>query len=120
MTPVANTTAATPAPDRQGAQDAIHSMHDIFSDDYRSALLCCLEESDGRATVEELGEYLVWRCPEHPLGDDGFTEATRSWLVSNHVERMSAFGVIDFDESEGVVRLADGVTVTVSSPWSDP
>lgn len=96
--------------------DRIRSMHDIFSDPFRCAILYYLQERGNPADVEELSERVLDWCPdEEELPPN--RARRRAWLFNEHIVRMDDFGVVSYDPREDSIRLAEDVSVTLPDLW---
>jgi RNA polymerase sigma-B factor len=81
-------------------------MHDVFSDWERRAILYCLQDSDGRISVERLAAHLVgwWRGHERPAPTDdevAHTSGLTRTEVEEAVEAGRAFGAMSLDAPVG-------------------
>lgn len=97
-------------------------MHDVFSDWERRAILYHLRHSEGHATVTALATHLVgWaRGGASPADtDETAVERVRERIERDHLQPLDEFGVVVYDPRSARVRLADGMQVSVSRPWSD-
>ena len=100
----------------------IETMHDVFSDWERRAILYCLQERDGRTPVETVARHLVgwWRGHERPAPINDDTVATvRERIGRAHLLKLDEFGVVSFNPQGETVRLAEDMKISVSEPWSD-
>lgn len=99
----------------------IRSMHDVFSDPCRSAIMYHLQEAAGPVEVREVAEQVTTWCQEigRVDGPDASTDCTRAWLLHSHVLEMAEFGLVDYDPADDTVWLPDDVCITVDPPWDD-
>ena len=100
----------------------IETMHDVFSDWERRAILYCLQERDGRTPVETVARHLVgwWRGHERPAPvDDDIVAQVRERIGRVHLLKLDEFGVVSYNPRTETVRLADDMNVSISEPWSD-
>jgi len=100
----------------------IETMHDVFSDWERRAILYCLQERDSRVPVKTVAADLVgwWRGHERPVStDDDVVTQVRDRLGYAHLLELHEFGVVSYDPRRETVCLADDMKVSVSEPWSD-
>ncbi|WP_415380965.1 hypothetical protein [Halosimplex sp. TS25] len=107
-----------PTPD----SSEIETMHDVFSDWERRAILYYLQENDGRATVEEVAAHLVgwWDGDDSPAAaNDGAVARVRNRLGCAHLLKLDDFGVVAYDARRETVRLAEEMKISISEPWSD-
>ena len=99
------------------ASAGIRSMHDIFADPYRRAVLYYLQHADEPVALGELANtVLAWS----PDGDaDVRTDGARpeTWLRDTHILAMDEFGVLAYDHEEDLVRLPADVSMQISRPW---
>jgi len=102
--------------------NGIETMHDVFSDWERRAVLYCLQERDGRTPVETVARHLVgwWRGHERPAPvDDDIVAQVRERIGRVHLLKLDEFGVVSYNPRGETVRLADEMKVSISEPWSD-
>ncbi|WP_135364085.1 DUF7344 domain-containing protein [Halosimplex halophilum] len=100
----------------------IRTMHDIFSDWERRAILYHLQSVGGRSSVEALAAHLVgwWRGREEPAEVDGeLVDRVRRRLGCAHLSKLDDFGVLAYDPRSGTVRLSEEMKLSVSEPWTD-
>ncbi|WP_152436469.1 DUF7344 domain-containing protein [Halosimplex carlsbadense] len=100
----------------------IQTMHDIFSDWERRAILYHLQEVGGRSSVEAVAAHLVgwWRGRERPAAaDDDLVDLVGRRLGCAHLGKLDDFGVIAYDPRSGTVRLDEEMKLSVSEPWTD-
>lgn len=102
------------------APGPIRSMHDVFSNWDRCAILYYLKQNEGPADVDGVAEHLVaWsrgRTEPEPR-DEAVADAVKPHVVHAHVQRLDRFGIAVYDPCEGTVELSDDVEVMVSPPW---
>ncbi|WP_123538824.1 DUF7344 domain-containing protein [Halosimplex salinum] len=101
----------------------IETMHDVFSDWERRAILYYLQEHGGRATVDELCRHLVgwWRGRERPAPrDDDLVRRVREQVACTHLLKLQNFGVVSYDPRRETIRLSEEMKVSVSEPWTNP
>ncbi|WP_436930294.1 DUF7344 domain-containing protein [Halosimplex halobium] len=100
----------------------IRTMHDIFSDWERRAILYHLQSAGGRSSVEVLAAHLVgwWRGREEPAAADGeLVDRVRRRLGCAHLSKLDDFGVLAYEPRSGTVRLSEEMKLSVSEPWTD-
>lgn len=100
----------------------IETMHDVFSDWERRAILYYLQEHDGRASVEEVAAHLVgwWRGGDSPAAaTDDEVARVRDRLGCAHLLKLDDFGVVTYDVRGETVRLAEEMKLSISEPWTD-
>ncbi|WP_218927297.1 DUF7344 domain-containing protein [Halosimplex rubrum] len=114
--------ADAPRDRRRLDSTGIQTMHDIFSDWERRAILYHLQEVGGRSSVEAVAAHLVgwWRGRERPAaaGDD-LVDSVRRRLGCAHLAKLDDFGVLAYDPRSGTVRLSEEMKLSVSEPWTD-
>lgn len=109
-----------PTQDHDRLTERIRSMHDIFSNPLRCAVLYYLQEVEDPADVDEMvNEILSW-CPDEDVPDGDSDQSDQTWFFHEHVVRMDEFGVVRYDPRQHSVRLSDSVCVTVPFPWKNP
>ena len=81
--------------------------NDESRDPPRKYVLHALRRNDGRLPVEELIEELLdWETKVH--GDDGNPSRRtelRRWLLDTYVPRLEEQGMIEYDETTGIVEV---------------
>ncbi|MHB9288366.1 hypothetical protein ACKVMT_15155 [Halobacteriales archaeon Cl-PHB] len=107
----------TSTPETDPSSRPRQSIHDVFSNPYRAAVLYHLQDADGPVPVDDVvDQVLVW-SPDHE--DDADRNRIRSWLVESHVLRLAELGLVRRDREADTIRLAEDVSVTVTQPWRD-
>lgn len=93
-------------PKRRGTDQTADSVH--IADDRRRDLLRCLA-AESPATVSEAAERLAaWDRKVDPADvADEQRERVREHLLRNHVPRLRACGLVEYDEATETVRLTD-------------
>lgn len=101
--------------------DDIQSMHDVFSDWERRAVLYYLQEREDPAEIDGIVTHLVdWRRgnEEATPREGNPNERTRHRVVYAHVTKMDDFGIVSYDSRADTVSLCDDMKVSVSPPWT--
>lgn len=114
----------SPSPPRRTTDDShtIQTMHEVFSDWDRRAILYCLQEHSGQASIDCVARHLVgWRRgePDPVSAEEDDVDRIRGHVVYSHVTKMDDFGIVTYDPCTETVELPDDMTVTVTPPWND-
>lgn len=102
--------------------NAIRTMHDVFSDWERRAIIYYLQERDEAASVDRIARQLVgWRRGrDDPVPDgDETAETLRTRVVYEHAMRMAEFGIVTYRPRTGVLELSDGMQASLNPPWCE-
>lgn len=92
----------------------VGSIHDVFSDPHRQAILHYLEESEEPASLCDVAQTITGWVERD--GTASVADRTTAWLLHTHVLAMEEFGLVDYDPETDTIRLPDDVAITVSPP----
>jgi hypothetical protein len=96
-------------------------MHDVFSNQYRRAILYQLQQSDEPMAVTTVSNQVLARKRGADGGsrEDRPDEPSLPESVRAHIEKMEEFGILGWDRRTDTVWIPDSVTISVASPWDD-
>ncbi|MFB6165278.1 MAG: hypothetical protein ABEJ31_08985 [Haloarculaceae archaeon] len=94
--------------------DRIRSMHDVFGDPSRRAVLYYLQEIESPADVCAVARQVAAWCRDR--ADAAGVRRERAWLLHSHVLSLAEAGLVTYDAETDTIALPDDVCIAVDPP----